>query len=190
LQEDIKARTETGTTIIVGMGTCGISAGARGVMDAIRAELDARGIEAHVTAVGCIGMCHMEPLVDIQQGGEPRITYGSVTPERALRIIEEHVVQGQVVEEWVFGQVPALQDGKEPVIRQGIPCYDDTPFYSKQERHVMRNCGMINPQSIEEYIAAGGYRALGRVLTSMTSEEIIEEVKKSGLRGRGGALAP
>ena len=110
LQKDIKARTETSTTITVGMGTCGIAAGAREVMHAILAELEARNIDAHVTTVGCIGMCHKEPLVDVQQGDEPRITYGNVTPKMVLRIIEEHLVQGHVVEEWVVGRVAAGQE--------------------------------------------------------------------------------
>jgi len=105
LQGDIKARTETSTTITVGMGTCGIAAGAREVMHAILAELDARDIDAHVTTVGCIGMCSREPLVDIQQGDEPRITYGNVTPAMIPRLIEEHLIQGNVVEEWVVGRV-------------------------------------------------------------------------------------
>ena len=105
LQKDVKARTETRTIITVGMGTCGISAGARETMHAILAELEARNIDAHVTTVGCIGMCSKEPLVDIQQGDEPRITYGNVMPAMVPRIIEEHVVQGNVVEEWVVGRV-------------------------------------------------------------------------------------
>ena len=110
LQKDLRARTETSTTITVGMGTCGISAGAREVMRAVLAELDGRDIDAHVTTVGCIGMCHKEPLVDIQQGDEPRITYGNVTPEMVPRIIEEHLVQGRVVEEWAVGRVTAGQE--------------------------------------------------------------------------------
>ena len=111
LQKDLDARVETSTTITVGMGTCGIAAGAREVMHAILAELDARDMDAHVTTVGCIGMCHKEPLVDIQQGDEPRITYGNITPKMVPRIIEEHLVQGKVVEEWAVGRVAAGQEG-------------------------------------------------------------------------------
>jgi NADP-reducing hydrogenase subunit HndB len=111
LQKDLAARVDTSTTITVGMGTCGIAAGAREVMQAILDELDARDINAHVTTVGCIGMCHKEPLVDIQQGDEPRITYGNVTPKMVPRIIEEHLVQGKVVEEWAIGRVTAGQEG-------------------------------------------------------------------------------
>ncbi len=105
LQGDIKARTDSSTTITVGMGTCGIAAGARETMHAILAELEARGIDAHVTTVGCIGMCSKEPLVDIQQGDEPRVTYGNVTTEMVPRMIEEHLVNGNLVDEWVVGRV-------------------------------------------------------------------------------------
>lgn len=105
LQRNIQARTESSTTITVGMGTCGIAAGAREVMHAILEELDRRGIEAHVTTVGCIGMCSREPLVDIQQGDEPRVTYGNIGPDQVPRLIEEHLVQGRVVEDWVVGRV-------------------------------------------------------------------------------------
>jgi NADP-reducing hydrogenase subunit HndB len=105
VQKEIKARVETSTTITVGMGTCGIAAGAREVMGAILDELMAQGMEAHVTTTGCIGMCSKEPLVDIQQGDEPRITYGNVTPAMVPRIIEEHLANGRVVEQWVVGRV-------------------------------------------------------------------------------------
>ncbi len=105
LQKDIKARTETSTTITVGVGTCGISTGAREVMQSILAELEARDIDAHVTTTGCIGMCSKEPLVDIQQGDELRVTYGNVTPVIVPHLIEEHLVQGNVVTEWVIGRV-------------------------------------------------------------------------------------
>jgi NADP-reducing hydrogenase subunit HndB len=105
LQRDIKARKETSTTITVGMGTSGIAAGARETMRAILAELDARGIDAHVMTVGSLGLCSREPLVAIQQGDEPRVTYGDVTPDRVPQLIEEHLVQGSVLEEWVVGRV-------------------------------------------------------------------------------------
>ncbi len=104
LQQDIKTRTETSTTITVGMGTCGIAAGAREVMQAFWDELAARQIDAHVVTTGCIGMCSKEPLVDIQQGDGPRITYGNIDTTMVPRIIEEHIIQGHVVSPWVVGQ--------------------------------------------------------------------------------------
>jgi len=105
LQKDVKVRTEASTTITVGMGTCGIAAGAREVMTVILAELATRGIDAHVTTVGCIGMCSKEPLVDVTRGDEPRITYGNVTTIMVPRILDEHVRQGRPVEEWVVARV-------------------------------------------------------------------------------------
>jgi len=104
LQKDVKTRTETQATITVGMGTCGIAAGAREVMRAMLDTLAARGIDAHVTTVGCIGMCSKEPLVDVKRGDEPKITYGNVSVAMVPRIIDEHLAKGQVIEEWVVAR--------------------------------------------------------------------------------------
>ncbi len=104
-RRDIQVRLKTGTRIIVGMGTCGIAAGARDTLQAILAELARRAIDAHVTTVGCIGMCAHEPLVDIEQAGGTRVTYGSVTAQMVPRLIEEHLVNGRVVPEWVVGRM-------------------------------------------------------------------------------------
>ena len=105
VQTELSTRTETGTTITIGMGTCGIAAGARETMRAILDELRERNIEAHVATVGCIGMCAGEPLVDIEQAGHPRITYGNITADRAPHLIEQHLVEGKIVDEWVFGRL-------------------------------------------------------------------------------------
>jgi NADP-reducing hydrogenase subunit HndB len=107
VQEDLTTRLETSTTIIVGMGTCGIAAGARETMRAILEELNKRDIEANVRTVGCIGMCMREPLVDIEQAGKPRITYGNVTSDKVSRLIEEHLIKGNVVQEWAVGRLPS-----------------------------------------------------------------------------------
>lgn len=104
-QSEITVRVETNTTITIGMGTCGIAAGARDTMRAILEELQSRKIDAHVTTVGCIGMCMREPLVDIEQAGKPRITYGNVTSDKVSRIIEEHLIRGTVVSDWVVGRL-------------------------------------------------------------------------------------
>ncbi len=105
LQKEVQARTEASITITVGMGTCGIAAGAREVMSAILDAVAARGIAAHVTTVGCIGMCSKEPLVDVRRGDEPKVTYGNVTPAMVPRILDEHVIGGRVIEEWVVARV-------------------------------------------------------------------------------------
>ncbi len=105
-QQSMKIRMDTGTTIIVGMGTCGIAAGARDTMHAIMEELAKRKIDAHVTTVGCIGMCVKEPLVDIEQAGQPRVTYANVKPDMVPQLIEQHLIKNQPVAEWVVGRVP------------------------------------------------------------------------------------
>jgi NADP-reducing hydrogenase subunit HndB len=109
----LQTRMDTGTVITVGMGTCGIAAGARETMNAILAELARREIDAHVITVGCIGQCIKEPLVDIEQAGHLRITYGNVRPDMVPRLIEEHLIKGQPVQEWVVGrQAPADSAGR------------------------------------------------------------------------------
>ncbi|MDD4601436.1 NADP-reducing hydrogenase subunit HndB [bioreactor metagenome] len=110
LREKVEAQTklryETGTRIIVGMGTCGIAAGARDVMSAILAEIARRKLEdVTVSQTGCIGMCEKEVLVDVVRQGEPRITYGKVTPLNVATIIAEHVVNGRIVEEMIVGKM-------------------------------------------------------------------------------------
>jgi len=96
----------SGITIYVGMGTCGLAAGAGDTMEAILRELSERGVNAQLKSVGCIGMCVKEPLVDIQLAGQPRITYVNVNPGMVPRMIEDHVINGNVVEEWAIGYVP------------------------------------------------------------------------------------
>ena len=105
-RRDIRVRSQTGTKIIIGMGTCGIAAGARETMRAILEELNKRQIDAQVTTVGCIGMCAFEPLVDVEQAGGSRITYGNIHPEKVPRLIEEHLIQGRVVDDWVVARLP------------------------------------------------------------------------------------
>ena len=104
-EQTIKVREKTGTQIIVGMGTCGIAAGARDTLHAILDELSRRNLQANVTTVGCIGMCVQEPLVDIIQPGQPRITYGRISSDKVPRLIEEHLVNGHVIREWVVGEI-------------------------------------------------------------------------------------
>jgi NADP-reducing hydrogenase subunit HndB len=109
LQEEsrrsLRVRSQTNTRIIIGLGTCGIAAGARETMQAVLGELKRREIDAQVTTVGCIGMCACEPLVDIEQAEGTRITYGPVKPAMVPRLIEEHLINGRVVQEWVVGRM-------------------------------------------------------------------------------------
>ncbi len=105
MRQSYQVRSQTSTRIIVGMGTCGIVAGAREVMQAIMAELEKRHIEANVETTSCIGMCVKEPLVDIEQAGQPRITYGNIKPEMVPRLIEEHLVRGKIIHDWAVARL-------------------------------------------------------------------------------------
>jgi len=104
-QRELVVRRQTGTRIIIGMGTCGIAAGAREVMEAFLKELSDRKIDAHLETVGCVGMCAQEPLVDIEQAGKSRVRYANIGPENVSRLVEEHLVNGRVVLEWVVGRL-------------------------------------------------------------------------------------
>lgn len=104
-QGDLQVRQKAATQIIIGMGTCGIAAGARETMRAILDELASRDVTANVTTVGCIGMCTQEPLVDIVEPGKDRITYGRLTADRVPKLIEEHLLNGKIIREWVVGQM-------------------------------------------------------------------------------------
>jgi len=106
LKRDFQTRQAEEAILTVGMGTCGLAAGAGETYQAVQRELTKRNLSARVRSVGCIGMCVNEPLLDVQLPGQPRITYAHVTPARVVRIIEEHLVNGQVVHEWAVGSVP------------------------------------------------------------------------------------
>jgi NADH-quinone oxidoreductase subunit F len=168
--------------ILVGTATCGRAANAGAVIDAIKAELSERQIDATVSEVGCIGLCYIEPLVDIILPGRPRISYGNVTPEAVPLLIEDHLVKGNPRSDLALGIVG---DG----IVEGIPRVNDMPLMQPQVRISLRNCGHIDPDSIQQYIANDGYDGI-RWALDHTPEEVIEEVKKSGLKGRGGAGFP
>ncbi|MEF3255303.1 MAG: SLBB domain-containing protein, partial [Deferribacterales bacterium] len=160
------------------MGTAGVASGGHEVMDAFAAEFEKEGIKAtvkerncKVKATGCRGLCARDVLVDIHLPGMDAITYEHVTPEMVPVIVQEHILNGQVVDKWA-----AKKD-----------YYD---FYKLQKRYVLKNCGKVDPEDIDDYIAHGGYEAIKKVLKEMTPEQVIEEVKKSGLRGRGGGGFP
>jgi NADH:ubiquinone oxidoreductase subunit F (NADH-binding)/(2Fe-2S) ferredoxin len=147
------------------------------LIPALQGEIERRGLagEVDVVEAGCRGLCAMGPVLLIQPDG---LFYTDVKPADIPELVEETLIKGRVVERLTY---------KAPETHQSVCHYEDIPFYRKQMRNVMRQCGMINPQSVEEYIAIGGYRALSTVLSAMSAEEVIAEVKKSGLRGRGGA---
>lgn len=155
--------------IVVGEGSCGIAAGAAKVYSAIEKLIGLTG--STLTVTGCIGMCFLEPIVDIYDGGEIKKRLVKVRPEDAEKII-------------------AYVNGDENAVNDIEISDDDKLFLEKQTRIALRHCGIINPEIIDEYTACDGYRALEKVLKTMTPEDVIEEIKISGLAGRGGAGFP
>jgi len=168
--------------ILLGSATCGRAAGAGPVLESIRETLAKHKLEATITQVGCIGLCYAEPLVDIVKPGCPRICYHSVTPEIAAQLVEDYLIHDNPRPDLALGTL-----GDAAI--DGIPRLFDLPMLKPQVRIALRNCGIIDPESINQYIANGGYRGLEKAL-GMPPEAVIEEIKKSGLRGRGGAGFP
>ena len=167
--------------IIVGMATCGRAAGAGAVLEAIKGELRERHIEATIIQVGCIGLCYAEPLLDIIKPGRPRICYGNVTPEIAQAIIEDYIVKDNPRPDLALGTL-----GEGDI--EGIPRFFDLPMLKPQVRVALRNCGHIDPENIDHFIARGGYSGLVKAL-SMKPEEVIEEVTKPAPPDENGASA-
>lgn len=157
--------------IVIGQGSCGIAAGANKVYSEIEKEIGERGLQVDVELTGCIGMCFLEPIVDVIDEEGLKTTYVNVTPEMAKEIIEKHILKNQAINEYSI-------------------VADDLSILKKQKRVALRNCGLINPENIDEYIQKGGYKAIEKCVKEMSPDEVIEEVKKSGLRGRGGAGFP
>jgi NADH-quinone oxidoreductase subunit F len=168
--------------ILIGTGTCGIAAGAEDILNALRAELEKNSIQADIIQVGCIGLCYMEPLVEIILPGKPSIFYGNLTPQLMAEIVRDYLAGGNPRPDLALGT-----RGQGAVA--GIPRLFDLPVLKPQARIALRNCGNIDPADINHYIANGGYEGLSQAL-KMTQQQIIDEIKKSGIRGRGGAGFP
>jgi NADH:ubiquinone oxidoreductase subunit F (NADH-binding)/NAD-dependent dihydropyrimidine dehydrogenase PreA subunit/(2Fe-2S) ferredoxin len=149
------------------------------VIKAIKAELTKHKIEADIMQVGCIGTCYAEPLVDIVKPGRPRLSYGNVTPQIVPQLVEDYLINDNPRPDLALGTM-----GEGNIT--GIPNFWELPMLKPQVRIVLRNCGIIDPEKIEHYIARGGYSGIINAL-KMTPQQVIDTIKNSGLRGRGGA---
>jgi NADH-quinone oxidoreductase subunit F len=182
---EIKERAETHwqeiwndkPVILVGAATCGRAAGAIEVLQTFRDEIRKRNIDCPVIEVGCMGHCYAEPLAIIHKPGMPGICYGYVNPVIAERLVKEYVLGENPCPEFVLA---ALEENDI------LPSFQDFPRAQYEQKIILKNCGYIDPTEIEHYIADSGYEGLVRALEK-TPEQVIEEIKKSGLRGRGGA---
>ena len=166
--------------VLVCGGTGCTSSGCQEIMKTLQAELEKNGLTEEVAIVqtGCHGLCALGPIMIVY----PEATfYSMVKPEYVPEIVSEHLLKGRVVTKYVYD---------ETVTDEGIKPLLETDFYKKQHRIALRNCGVINPENIDEYIGTGGYEALGKVLTTMTPDDVINVLLESGLRGRGGGGFP
>lgn len=159
--------------VVIGQGSCGIASGARKTEDEFKKQIESHNLtNVILDKTGCIGLCYLEPIVDVyDDNGRLQARYVKVQPDRVKEIVEEHLIQGNQKEEYRISD-------------------EDEAILANQKRIVLRNCGLINPERIEEYIEKGGYEAAKKVLTEMSQTDVIEEIKISGLRGRGGAGFP
>ena len=150
------------------------------IIDALNIAIAEKNLQQRVKVVmtGCFGFCAQGPIVQILPD---KTFYIKVTKEDAEEIINNHIIKGEIVDRLLY---------KNPETKKIVETRDEIPFYKRQKRIVLRNCGLINPESIEETIGSGGYTALRKVLTEMTKEEVIKEITESGLRGRGGGGFP
>ncbi len=167
--------------VLVCGGTGCTSSGSAQLMEEFEAQLAANGLENEVEIVktGCFGLCALGPVVVVYPEGA---FYSRVHKEDVAEIVSEHLLKGRIVKRLVYSETIA-EDGT-------IKSLNDVPFYKKQHRVALRNCGVINPEKIEEYIAFNGYKALAKALTEMQPKDVIETIKQSGLRGRGGGGFP
>ncbi|MBD3410603.1 MAG: NADH-quinone oxidoreductase subunit F [Ignavibacteriales bacterium] len=168
--------------ILIGSGTCGVAAGALKTKEAIEKELQNLGVKARVEKTGCVGYCAMEPIVDVKLPNGDRISYGEVTPKIVSKLLRKTLVEGEIYEENLLG-THGKRNGK-------CSHLNDQLFFKDQMKVVLENCGIIDPDSIDSYIAVGGFKALDKALRLMKPVEVVEEIKTSGLRGRGGAGFP
>lgn len=166
--------------VLVCGGTGCTSSGSQQIIQTLKDELKKNRLQNEVAVVktGCHGLCAEGPVMIVYPEA---VFYSKVRPEDVEEIVSEHLLKGRIVERLVYHEAQAPE---------GIKSLNETTFYKKQHRIALRNCGVINPESIDEYIGTGGYEALGKVLTEMTPDEVIQTILDSGLRGRGGAGFP
>ena len=178
------ARPAERTQIAVGMGIHGLAAGAPDVIEALESALARAGVEADIHETGGLGLDYAEVIVSITRPGKPRVYFANVTPDSAAALVESYVVDGAIPDGAdVLGAIGDLENG-------GLPDLFSREEFSLQRRVATQNCGVIEPDNLWHYIANGGYAALEKAVSGMTPEEVIGEIEKSNLRGRGGAAFP
>jgi NADH-quinone oxidoreductase subunit F len=189
-------QTSPRPVVYVGFGSCGLAAGAGEVLEAVRAHLERGGVEAQVVTVGCIGPCYLEPLFDVQLPGHPRLSYGNMTPELAVTTLDA-LLAGETPTRHLLGSLDddageRSDDGRAATAAASeapIPRFFAQPMLAPQTRLVLRDCGVIDPEVVDHYLARDGYAAFERCLARPPGD-VVDLVRAAGLRGRGGAGYP
>ncbi len=184
-QAVLKREVLSRPAIFVGTGTCGLGAGAGKTLKVVRQYIADKNIDADIVEVGCIGLCAAEPMMDVQLPGRTRVSFRAVTADIAVQLLEA-ALAGNMSGKNTLGQFRSDKLKPWPAVEY----LDEHPFFALQTRWVLANVGVIDPTSIDEYIAHGGYRALAGVTRNITPPELCDIVEKSGLRGRGGGGFP
>ena len=185
LRSTAQRQTPEVPVVTIGTGTCGRGAGALKVLDAVRRWAQAGGQQIHIEETGCIGLCTAEPLLDIQLPGKTRLFYGNVRENQVARLLDS-VIGHREAAPRALGQLAV--DGAEAWT--GVAGLWEHPFFAPQNRRVLARCGTTDPASLDAHLADGGWRGFARAISGLTPSEIISEVEKSGLRGRGGGGFP
>jgi NADH:ubiquinone oxidoreductase subunit F (NADH-binding)/(2Fe-2S) ferredoxin/Pyruvate/2-oxoacid:ferredoxin oxidoreductase delta subunit len=183
------------TQVLVGIATCSLAGGADRMYEALVAAMDEAGIRDSLDLgqVGCVGRCSLEPLVEIRQPGEAPRMYVKVDPEMARAIVQRDLVGNEPIREWMIDEGERDESAtlsEEGGINRFTSQWPHLTFFNRQLRIALRNVGRIDPESLDDYLVADGYAALAKALDEMTPDEVIETLKASGLRGRGGAGFP
>nr|NQU89064.1 NADH-quinone oxidoreductase subunit F [Bacteroidota bacterium] len=192
LSQDTQNKIETITrsklhkpAIYIGCGTCGIAAGANETIHAVNDYISLNLIDADVVEVGCVGLCSAEPLLDYQAPGKTRVCFQNITADKVAEVLDE-CFHSQISNEHVLGQIRHETNENW----EGIPIINDLPFFKKQHRVLLYDCGEISPTSITEYIARGGYKSMVKTILNYPPDQVIDVIQRSGLRGRGGGGHP
>ncbi len=172
------------SVLFIGAGTCGRANGALRVIRTAEAFIKARALPVDIVEVGCVGFCQREVFVDLQTGDNVRLSYCDISPENTEELLQAVFVDNDLRNRFLYGRYGESPDFSD------VPLVADTPFFRRQTRVVLDNCGFIDPASLDAALAAGGFAAAAQALTTMTREEVCQVVTGSGLRGRGGAGFP
>jgi NADH:ubiquinone oxidoreductase subunit F (NADH-binding)/(2Fe-2S) ferredoxin len=185
--------------VLVGSASCGVAVGARDIESAARAAVRELGLDAVVCRTGCIGFCGREPMLDLVLPNGPRISYGNMTPEKTHQLIAGYAKSGELQPSWALGHFHSEELVSTGEVRtyseqsiglKDVPRWSALDFERRQKKVILRNCGSIDPNSLEEAIACGTYWGAFRALVQLEPDAVVEAVAQSGLRGRGGAAFP